>query len=75
MPSSLRVTSTASLSTMRGEFGRGLGDLGLGRDRPMHRGGQLLAVRRDQRRAAIDAVIVALGIDNHRLAEARAPRR
>ena len=48
-------------------------DLRLGGHRPMHRGGQLLGIRRDQRRAAIDAVIVAFGIDHDRFAEA--PRR
>ena len=52
-----------------GEFGRRLGDLGIARHRPMHRGAEFLAVRRDQRRAAIDAVIVALRIDHDRLAE------
>ena len=53
-----------------GELGRGLGDLGLRRHRPMHGGAQFLAIRRDQRRAAVDAVIVALRIDDDRFAEA-----
>ena len=55
------------------QFGRRLGDLGFGRDRTMHGGAEFLAVRRDQCRAAIDAVIVAFRIDHDRLAEP--PRR
>ena len=55
------------------ELGCGGRDLGVSRDRPMHRGGKFLGIRRDQRRAAINAVIVALRIDDDRLAEA--PRR
>ena len=55
------------------QLGGGHRDLRLGGHRPMHRGGQLLGIRRDQRRAAIDAVIVAFGIDHDRFAEA--PRR
>ena len=52
------------------QFGRGLGDLALARHRPMHRRPQFLAVRRDQRGAAINAVIVMFRIDHDRFAEA-----
>ena len=50
------------------ELGCSGGDLRLGRDRPMHRGGKLLGIRRDQRRAAINPVIMPLRIDDDRLA-------
>ena len=53
-----------------GQFRCRRGDIGLGGDRAMHGGGEFLAVRRHQRRAAIEAVIMRLGIDDHRLAEA-----
>ncbi len=51
------------------QLGRGLGDLGLRRHRPVHRRAQLLTVRRDQRGAAVDAVVVAFWIDHDRLAK------
>ncbi len=52
-----------------GQLGGRFGDLRFARERAMHGGRQLLGVRRDQRRAAIDAVIVALRIDDDRLAK------
>ena len=58
-----------------GEFGRGGGDLGFGGDRTMHSGGKFFRIRRDQRGAAINPVIVMLGIDHHRFAGSSAPFR
>ena len=45
------------------KLGGGLGDLRFGRNRPMHGDTQFLPVRRDQRRPAVDAVIVAFRIN------------
>ena len=53
-----------------GEIRSGADNLRLGRDRTMNCGGELLGVRRDQGGAAIDAVIVALRIDDDWFAEA-----
>ena len=50
------------------KLGGGGGDLRLVAERPMHRGRKLLGVWRDHGRAAIDAIVVALRIDDHRLA-------
>ena len=50
------------------QFLRGIGDIGIALGLAPHRFRQFLAVRRHHRRAAIDAVIAALGIDDHRLA-------
>ena len=49
--------------------GRGRGDIGVGQRGAPRGVGQLLAVRRDQGRAAIDGEVSRLGIDHHRLAE------
>ena len=75
MPCSLCVTSTASQSASAHRVLRGRGDLGVGVDAAARRLGKFLAVRREQRRAAIDREIGALGIDDHRLAELFARRR
>ena len=69
MPASLRVTSTASRAELAAELGRGCRDLVVGLRRPMRGVGEFLPVRRDQRRAAVDAVVAALRIDHDRLAE------
>src|ERR1700691_1421315 len=69
MPSSLRVISTASLPTARASSPGAARELGVGSDRPMDGGSQFQAIWREQRRAAIDAVIVALWIDNDGYAE------
>ena len=66
---SLRVTSTASQSASASQLAaRPSAIFGVGVGAAAGRLGQFLAVRRDQRRAAIDRVIGALGIDDHRLA-------
>ena len=54
---------------------RGLGDVLLGIGAAAGRFGEFLAVGREQRRAAIDREIGALGIDDHGLAELPARRR
>ena len=69
MPSSLRVTSTASHPTLAASCSAASAISRIACHRAPRGVGQLLAVRRDQRRAAIDAEIEALGIDDHRLAE------
>ena len=51
------------------KLGRGLADLGFACHRSVHGGAQFSAVWRDQRRAAIDAVIVPFRIDHHRFAK------
>ena len=68
MPASLRVTSTALAPSSRRDFGGGRRDLVVGCRRRIGRVGEFLPVRRDQRGAAIDAVVAAFGIDHHRLA-------
>ncbi len=58
-----------------GKLGRGGSDLRVGDDGPMHGGGELPAIGRQQCRAAIDAVVMALGVDDDGFAHTVAPHR
>ena len=68
MPSSLRVTSTASLSTMCANSEAAAAFAASLRTRQCTRGGKFLGVGRDQGGAAIDTTVVTFRIDDDRLA-------